>query len=437
MISTIVAIAIALAILMIWPLRNRYAYLLAFLILCYSFYGTVIVFWGKTEREGIVDIANGAPSLTTFSFAVLIAGVLSLSSARASEWFPWVAVSAVALATGSLLFWPRTDSVVSGVLTLSLCLLAWVLGHIIGKHLYDDAETMRVAITLLALFLATQCAVVAYQLAVGQTDNGRATGTFDHPAYLGKLVLLLLIVLLPASQSSDKRTARRASIAVALGVVATATTLSRANILAVLGAVVLWSLATRFSSDRSSRRTIVVAILAVAVSIPLANAFLSRFSTDAEGGDRPELLEAGLRAVSENLWTGLGPNNFVEVRRTIDPIVAQTGYPVHNSMILAIAEMGIVLAVLFFVPLLRSLALAAKTRKSGTAEQRRSARGLIVVMTMVVFAGWTGWGFFQAPTIMLLFLLVGYVAGQIAPKGEPMSDESSMIAGSRLRGPRS
>ena len=95
-------------------------------------------------------------------------------------------------------------------------------------------------------------------------------------------------------------------------------------------------------------------------------------------------------------------------------IVARTGYPIHNSFLLAVAEIGAIGALFFFLPLIRTAWVAL--RRSDRSENGRRgplATATLIVAAMVVVAGWTGWGFLQLPTSALMFLAFGYGYGRM------------------------
>ena len=62
--------------------------------------------------------------------------------------------------------------------------------------------------------------------------------------------------------------------------------------------------------------------------------------------------------IREHPWAGVGPNSYVAIAGASDPLTA-SGVPVHNVLLLSAAELGIIGALLLWLP----FAMAA-TRRS-------------------------------------------------------------------------
>tara|TARA_R100000365_G_C2747960_1_gene78497 strand:+ start:4164 stop:5099 length:936 start_codon:yes stop_codon:yes gene_type:complete len=250
-------------------------------------------------------------------------------------------------------------------------------------------------------------------------NSGRGYGTFPHPAVLGKYFLILLPILLPSMSAESRWERRPAVLAVVVGFVATALTVSRSNILAVASVLVAWSLIR--SIRRSSRgrifKRVALPLTVLFLSLPFVSLLLERIEADPDGGDRPALLDAGFRVIAAHPIWGTGPNNYVVSARNSEPIVGFTGYPVHNTFLLGIAELGAIGLILFALPLLVAIASTLKRMRSSSLTTSNYSRAYLLAVVGVAFVGSTSWGFWQEPTLSLMFLVSGMVYQHVVAPG--------------------
>jgi O-antigen ligase len=75
-----------------------------------------------------------------------------------------------------------------------------------------------------------------------------------------------------------------------------------------------------------------------------------RFQEDPTGSSRISLLDSALSVLPRFVWQGMGPNDYLTLLGRIDPQAAATGLPVHNAFLLVLIELGVVGAVLLFLP---------------------------------------------------------------------------------------
>src|SRR5207249_6084713 len=108
---------------------------------------------------------------------------------------------------------------------------------------------------------------------------------------------------------------------------------------------------------------------------------------------------------------GIGPNSYVSVVSAYDAVTA-SGYPVHNTFLLTTAELGVLGAFLFWLPIAGLLVAAWTSRKrAGLAGSFAiaivaSAPGLYVVNA-------TGWAILRGPLLPLWFVICGLAYSQI------------------------
>lgn len=408
-----VAATLCCVIAFIWPLRTRFGCLLAITLAAVAFCRQLIPIWVTQPDSSVNGIAATTPPLTSLDVVIMSAALLIPSVRQAAPHAFWVVPGMLSLIIGGALVWPRAGNVLAGVIHLFTSLLAWVVGQAIGETNAKSTRNLRLSALAVTIFVALQATVSLMQIA-GDNSLDRATGTFNHPSVVGKIVLILLALLLPMSRSLDRTTSRAATLGIVLGVLATAASLSRTNLVAVIGALGLWAVLSSRSTRR--RRELAIALLGVALPLPFLDAILARFLADSVENQRAGLLDAGLRVTYENLWAGTGPNNFVEVAAQTEAFIARWGAPVHNSLLLLVAELGVFAALAFLLPVGRSAVDALLQRKAPSVERRSTSQALLIVLLMVAFACWTGWGFLATPVLPLLYLVCGYSTGALAQK---------------------
>jgi hypothetical protein len=242
-------------------------------------------------------------------------------------------------------------------------------------------------------------------------DSGRMVGLYSHPAILGKSMFLLFCFLLPLTVSTWAITRRLAYISLALGSVATLLTLSRANAFAIGAALVLWVFVSgRANSVARKLGVITVAGALLALNSGTITGLQLRQEADPYGGYRDSILAVGLGQIRSAPLTGTGPNYYGEVVGQYDHFAA-TGYPLHNSFLYPIAELGIPLGIILLVPFIATLVQAARRIYASRTIDVRSAT-LLSVLPGVLVIGWTGWGMMTTEALPLWFMGFGFLASR-------------------------
>jgi hypothetical protein len=395
---------------------------------------------GDTSVEYVVGLAPPYPTITATTVALAVGGLWALSQGVPNiAWIPLVPIVASTAICASLV-WPHTQMVTSGVIHIVSACVAWYVGVAMSRFgrigQADSQFTARVAVGItLALSLPSW---IQWINGVGIDGYGERTGgIFSVPSTAGKIATLLVCLLLPLTKSKDRKTMRSATVAIVIAVSATLPSLSRANIVAIALVLLGWFI-MNIRRVRISR-VVGAAIIFGALAAPFIHAVLDRFTSDPDGGDRPELMAAALRHIPDHLFTGVGANNYVAAIRDLEPIVARTGYPVHNIFVLFFAEVGLVGA-LSFLPLL-ALALLPTLGRLRATENALYAKAFLLLMGAVSFIGWTGWAVLRAPTGELVAFLAGMLwaqANAITPRvveserrtgpGRTVEDEVSPLA---------
>lgn len=406
----------------------------AFLLLCLTrgiwaslFTATVlgVVFahrFTNNSHAPYTGLAAASPEFWTYS-AVVFAGALLLL-ARGSlpvprVFFPFAAL----LGIGLLLWWPISDShVQAGVLQLMGGLLAWSLGARIGKDLSCRNSTQNLLVNVTLGVVLIELAVCVAQLAginINAMDpstaalmGSRVNGTMNHPNNLGKVLLLFIVVLTLFSQSEDKALRRKALAAIALATVPLALTGGRAVFLAGLGVVVLSHV---MNSAKKNRLMFPISILVLIA--PFASAFIARFEEDPDGGSRPYMTQLALDRISQDPFTGVGPNMYVHVVGATDAFTAR-GLPVHNGFLLVLAEIGLIGLVALFAPFI-VLGFAAWRRRRTAGLSGAAARTFCAALPALALVVATGWAMLSGPYLHLWFLIMGILVSQFLPSPPP------------------
>jgi O-antigen ligase len=146
------------------------------------------------------------------------------------------------------------------------------------------------------------------------------------------------------------------------------------------------------------------------VVLPFASTIATRIQEDPNGGPRAGLAAAALEQIDRQPW-GIGPNTYVSVVSKYDAVTA-SGDPVHNTFLLTAAELGVLGAVLFWLPVAGLVTIAWMSRRrpgfagSFALAIVASAPGLYVVNA-------TGWAILRGPLLPLWFLVCGIAYSQL------------------------
>jgi hypothetical protein len=368
-----------------------------------------------------IGIAQSVPALATYSVAVLGIGYLLLLRVlyrpRARSLPIPVFIFLGFLGIGLVAIWRGTDEQLAGALQLSLGFCAWFVGGQLGPLLLSKPRSVRWIATMIAGIVGIETLVSMLQRegfrinpmrpALAAIMGNRTNGTTNHPDNLGKVLLLLLILALGLMGTTDARSRRLLWIAIVGMFIPLGLTQGRANIVAALATVVLWALLAGRSRPLAIR--LGLPILVVAAVLPFASSIAKRIEEDPNGGGRASLASAAYEQIHRQPW-GTGPNSYVSVVSSYNYLTS-TGYPVHNTFLLTVGELGLLGAILFWLPLAGLIVVAWLCRKRPGFEGSfalaivASAPGLYVVNA-------TGWGLVSFFPLPLWFLICGIAYSQ-------------------------
>lgn len=372
-----------------------------------------------TSDSGTGDIAPINLTITTFILAPVVCFiVMGGDGKRKLNLEPAYFLGVLGMLFLSLLVWPGSVAGWEALLVIGAATLAWSVGRGLGADLFADPRNSRFVARTLFFLVGFQFLVECLQFArfslphwlvhQGRLEvaiEGRVFGTLGHPANLSKMFVLVAVLLLAVVSVRDASTRKWAGAALIILIPATAMTVSRANTIALLVLLVLWTLMAT-SGLAKSLRTLIVLGLGAGLVVFFGE-FERRFVADPTGGARPELLSAGITQLQRTPWVGTGPNQYID---TVSKFSADTalGYPVHNTFLFVACSVGIPLAILFFIPHGKLVRLAWRARRISEAATviLMSIPGMLVIML-------TGWAMFSQFSIVTWFFISGILLKRI------------------------
>ncbi|MEV1144587.1 O-antigen ligase family protein [Micromonospora sp. NPDC049799] len=386
--------------------------IVAALALVVATLGLVPVALAPADVVIYAGVATGTPTLYSYTIAITVALVLvALHTPRRLVralllWVPflgWVALFAV-------LSWDASLRTLSGI--LHFCLAATVFAIGAAAERADRRHSILLwafaVVAWLQLFAIT-AAVLGFPLrrVSGQQALdvlGRATGLTSHPGELAKLLFFCGLCALTLPQ----RTVRERWVAwTTLGVVLLGVSLTQSRtVLAAVVSVILVFMLLELMTGRWQKRYFVVLGLTGVLGVASLPWLIERFLADPGGGSRQHLLTVAWDVIRAHPWTGVGPNSYVAVAGASDRLTA-SGVPVHNVLLLSAAEVGILGALLLWLPFVRTATTATRSVfRSRTSEL--APRVLVSALPGLLLIGMTGWGLLQGPYFLMLALVSGY-----------------------------
>jgi hypothetical protein len=311
-------------------------------------------------------------------------------------------------------------NVMSGIVQWAFFALAWAFGAAVAFEYRSGRLTERALATTIAAVVCLHVVGVIWQLGGGRVVKATAAGSLslerlrgfaDHSGQLGKLLLLMMIFVLPLSRSNDIVTRRLTLFSITASAIMIALTYSRANMSALAIALGIWFL---FGAGGGIIRRLGLAALVGAMLAPFVDELILRQKYDPTGGLRPQLLENARIQMSETLWWGVGPNNYLPVLARWDPLAA-AGLPVHNSALLALAELGLVAFALLALPI---IALVIRTTRSLATDSPARPWALAVLANVPGFAVIiaTGHGLTSRDLLLLFAVACGFAWEMVRPR---------------------
>jgi hypothetical protein len=359
-----------------------------------------------------VGIAGPIPEVRTFTVVLVLIAIAALFSGRtplAMSFAPF----ALFMLWGTLFVWPDSEIVRAGILQLFVGVLAFSAGRWIGQSTSNrESNDVKIARMLAAIVVvqAIVCVLQVVGLSIFALDSAetailgtRANGISNHPNTLGKLLVFLMLFALPLTRSARATARKWALVALFGSFLPLALTQGRANIIAAVMILVVWAILL----PRTKKIGLKEAILAgaVLISLGVAGVVLSRFDEDPTGGVRGQILDYAMTQISLNPLWGVGPNFYTSV---VGPVTG-SWIPVHNSFLLAVAELGLLGGALLFVPILLVLRRAWAHRSD--SRNGDYSKALITSVLPLLLIGLTGWGLLGTSVLATWMFVFGWLDG--------------------------
>lgn len=360
-------------------------------------------------------------ALLTMMLVVLI-GLGSLYFGRSFPVPLTVLMFVAALLSMYLFVWPGSPVRDAGIELYVLAAAAVVVGAFLGPLALATPARVQFfagALLLIAAIEAMACTAQRLGLPLNPMDTvtaslmgARTNGTTIHPAISGKHMFLVIVLALGLLGADRPRTRQLAWTTILACFVSLALSQGRANILAALFAVTLWSVLS--SGNRAALVRVGLPIAAVAVLLPFAGPVFERVRDDPNGGIRPHLKEVALDQIAMRPLSGTGPNAYVDVVGAYDS-TTRAGFPVHNAFLLTAAELGIPLAVLFWTPVVGLILISWRTRRSAGLQGSFAVAWIAAIPGLYVILS-TGWGMLVTYTLCFWCLVMGVIHSQVRPR---------------------
>ncbi|MDH6235375.1 hypothetical protein [Cryobacterium sp. CG_9.6] len=380
-----------------------------------------VLIGGTVADQTRASISGAEPRVMTYTVAIcIVVLVASFLHRKGTLWTTYSAFTIFLLIWVSLV-WAGNGEQWAGVVHLGVATLAWVAGSYISTHVASSGKSEQILAGWLFIAVFVQVAISVAQVAgiplfplgaSAAADTGllgRVNGSFGHPTTLGKILLLLTVLLLPLTKSSDPRARKLAWWAICLSAIPFILSGGRANFFAVIIMVVIWAM-TSEGAQHAGRR-VMIPLAAIGVVAASAGVWLGRFETGEIGGYRARFTDVALAQIEMRpWWVGTGPGTYVTAVGPYDALTA-TGWPVHNSVLLAVVELGFLGAILLFLPILILMVRAWRTRRSLHANGWYS-RAILASFPGISIVALTGWGM-MADTLPLWLFVLGFCEEQI------------------------
>ncbi|MDP9982280.1 O-antigen ligase [Pseudarthrobacter oxydans] len=325
--------------------------------------------------------------------------------------------------------WLQTDEVQAGMVHFLTAAAAWVAGAYAASCVGRDGKSGKQFLYWVLATVLVQLVISVLQFAglplfptnaaTSELVGSRVNGSFSHPTALGKVLLLFLMVCLPFTRSIDRPARVAAWAVVAMSFPMLVLSGGRANFFSAVVMILLWTLLLPRGRAVASKVAIPLAMATIAFAS--AGVWAARFEEDPEGSTRQHFNEVAMALIPANPVAGTGPNTYITTAGPTDALTAQ-GWPVHNSALLASVEIGILGAVLLFLPLLIVFLLAWRQRRDDT-KTGDFARAYVSALPGIALVALTGWGMMGDILCLWLFFAAFCYQQQlrVGNRGRPLA----------------
>jgi O-antigen ligase len=371
-------------------------------------------------------MATASPTLYTYTLAIALAATVMARRTMLAGALSWAPLFAWLIAL-TIFAWDLTPRLWSGLLHLALGAAAFAIG--VGAAARDrDGEPAPTtppwlfAAAAWVQFLAVALALVGLPLrtltfALAQDVNGRATGLTTHPGELSKLLFFcaMCVLVLPQRTTRERWFAWSTFGAILVGVFLTQSRAALGGLVVMIGIFI----GLEFAMGRWQRRHAVALGLTAALALASIPWVIHRFATDT--GARGHTMRVAFDAIRDHPWTGVGVNSYVAVVGRTDPLTS-TGVPVHNIFLLSAAEIGIIGALLLWLPFVAVSVRAVRVLRASRGADP-AARVIVAALPGIVVIALTGWGLLQGPYFIVFAFVFGYFGSRLPKLGSRRPSE--------------
>lgn len=374
-----------------------------------------------TASDGLPHpgLSTAEPEISNYGLIALALAIVGLANKKTRSTLVVFLPLAIYILTSITLQWSGSPEQLAGVLELFIVVSAWGAGSWLLSALDIHGASGRLLSFLLLLLVAVQLIFAGLQFLgliggniILNEDGGgfsRVSGTLGNPNNLGKVLVLTMMLFLPLTRSADRWTRRASLYGVLLALIPIALTGGRAVFIGAVSILLVW--AVMLPGTKSWGTKILLPTGVAVVGVVFAGFFITRFQEDPTGGSRNGLTDVALKQIAANPLQGIGPNSYVSVVGTFDPITG-SGLPVHNSFLLMTAEIGVVGAMLLFSPLAMTLFRALRNlRRVDFAGD--FARATISAAPAIILIAATGWGMTSGHVMAYWFFTFGAISYQL------------------------
>lgn len=419
MLTLIATVVILVSLLLVvWTSQGGLATATLAVVASLTLFPLQVFSWGEASATH-TTIAGATWSLASYQVALILAalivpGWMVLKGIAPPLLFLPVLLLVVAVAQAN-----TPPHVLMGVAQWGFVALAWGFGWALSRGVGRGQISETFLAVVLTGAVTAQAVGVLMQIVglsgvstieIGALTVPRVSGFAGHSGNLGKILILLVVLLLPLTRSSNRAARNWSIVGTATAFVLVTLTFSRANTLAIIGVLGIWFV---FGPGAGLVRRIVMPAIMVVVALPVLILLVQRNASDPGGGSRPELLESALTQIGRTFWFGVGPNGYLSTVSEISAMAAG-GLPVHSALLLAFAELGLVGSIFVAVPLIAVIVGALMTIRRGGRHGLVALAFVSALPGLAVIAA-TGWGLMYMQILLLLMLVVGYTSAATRP----------------------
>lgn len=404
---------------------------------------------------GGIENRWGWPTLVVAALAVLLA-IWTTARGRYPRWFSvaltvlalWLVITAllgeepVAQLLGRA---PRYEGAIELVVLVGV---GWAGARLLGPATTDEARTRaRRAWTVAAVLLAGVALLETLGLRPFETTlarPGSLMGNATDQGIMGAVFVAILGMRLVGHWRRARQLDLWAVTGSVAGVVAVATSASRAGLLALLIAVIAVGIRLLIASPRRGRAVLVlsgslVLVIGAVMAVPLTRDRLLGISGFARQtiADRFYTWDDASQLIGSHLWTGVGPNGFADAITAFHGDEwfgrAQVGAVLdspHNIVLQALAVAGIPGLVLAVIVLGGVAVQGIRAARTATDAHRDMLLGALVAIAAAGVALLTH---LTSPGILVPLAFLSGILIAVAPRSTPFA-WSARFAASALAG---